>query len=385
MAKKAGPTYDDVAREIAAGDFRPVYYLMGEEPYYINLLCDLIVEKALKEEERDFNLTLLYGPDTNGAEVVNAAKRYPMMAERQVVVVREAQNLDGRDALAFYCQKPLLSTVLVICHPHGTLDRRTKLATEISRAGIVFESNKIYENQLPGFVNTYVRNKGVEIEANANYLLCEYVGADLSRLTSELDKLIIAMQPQMVATDGVGAASNLDANSVSSNLTSNPAAAHLADPAAANTGTGTRSAKMITAQLIQDNIGISKDYNTFELTDALGTKDVMKAMRIVKYFDSNPKNFALQPTLATLFRYFSDLLLAFYSPVRTEAGVAAWLEQSAWQVRKNVMPAMRNYTAMKAFQIVGEIRKIDGASKGVGGQHTTDGDLLKELVYFILH
>ena len=349
MAKKSGPTYDQLVREISAGDFRPIYYLMGDEPYYINKLADLIVEKALTEDERDFNLTLLYGPDTTGGEVVNAAKRYPMMAERQVVVVREAQSLDEREALAFYCQKPLLSTILVICHPHGKLDLRTNLAKEVSRAGIIFESNKIYENQLPGFVNTYVQNKGLEIEPNANYLLCESVGADLSRLTSELDKLIIAVGSET------------------------------------GSATGVQGKRRIDAQLIQDHIGISKDYNVFELTDALGQKDVLKANRIVKYFDSNPKNFALQPVLSTLFRYYSDLLLAFYSPVRTEEGIASWLEQSAWQVRKNVLPAMRNYTAMKVFLVIGEIRKIDAASKGVGGQRTSDGDLLKELVYFILH
>lgn len=356
MAKKAGPTYDEIVRQINAGDFRPIYYLMGEEPYYINLLADLIVEKALKEEEKDFNLTLLYGPDTSGDEVVNAAKRYPMMAERQVVLVREAQNLSGRESLAFYCQKPLSSTILVICHPHGTLDRRTKLATELSHAGIIFESGKIYESQLPGFVSSYVRKKGLEIEPNANYLLCESVGTDLSRLTSELDKLIIAL-----SSDG------------------NPSSANQQSSALSNRG------KTINAQLIQDHIGISKDYNVFELTDALGNRDILKANRIVKYFDSNPKNFALQPVLSSLFRYFADLLIAFYAPVRTEEGIAAWLEVSGWQVRKNVIPAMRHYTAMKIFQVIGEIRKIDAASKGVGGQKTSDGDLLKELVYFILH
>lgn len=346
MAKKSGPTYDELARQIKAGDFRPVYYLMGEESYYIDLLCDLIVEHALKEEERDFNLTLLYGPDTSGDEVVNAAKRYPMMAERQVVVVREAQGLDGRDSLAFYCQKPLLSTILVICHKNGVLDRRTKLATEISRAGIIFESSKIYESQLPGFVGTYVRNRGLEIQPDANLLLCESVGADLSRLTSELDKLMIVATPAEGNNDTQG---------------------------------------LITTQLIQDHIGISKEYNVFELTDALGSRNVVKANRIVKYYDTNPKNFALQPVLSTLFRYFTDLLLAFYAPVRSEEGIAAWLEQSSWLVRKNVLPAMRNYSAMKVFQVISEIRKIDGASKGVGGQNTSDGDLLKELIFFILH
>ena len=141
----------------------------------------------------------------------------------------------------------------------------------------------------------------------------------------------------------------------------------------------------INAQAIQDYVGISKEFNSFELQAALAEHDIMKAARIVNYFDSNPKNFAIQPTLATLFKFFSDLMLAYYSPVKTEEGIAGWLNQSTWQVRKNIIPAMRTFTANKVYQIIGEIRRTDGASKGVGGQKTTDGDLLKELVYFILH
>lgn len=340
MAKKAEISYEDIVREVRAGDFRPIYYLMGDESYYIDHLEEYIVGQAITEDERDFNLTILYGPQTNGEEVVSAAKRYPMMAERQVVVVREAQKLEGREALGFYAQKPLLSTVLIICHKNGTLDRRTKVAAEIARAGLVFESKKLNERNLPPFVNNYLRRKGLAIEPAACQILCDYVGADLNRLASELDKLILAK--------GQGGAA-------------------------------------INAQDIQDNIGISKDYNTFELIAALSVKDVVKANRIVKYFDSNPKNFALQPTLSLLYNFYADLLLAFYSPVRTDDGIAAWLGQQTWQLRRAVLPAMRTYTAMKVFQIIDKIRRTDGASKGVGGARTSDGDLLKELVFFALH
>ena len=213
------------------------------------------------------------------------------------------------------------------------------MARDIRKAGIVFESNKLYDRELPGFVSSYVKRKGVEIAPDACLILCEHVGADLSRLAGELDKLIVAV------------------------------------------GEGHR----IDAQAIQDNIGISKEYNSFELTTALSMKDVVKANKIVKYFDSNPKNFALQPTLSTIFKFYSDLMLAYYSPVKTEQGIADWLGQTTWQVRKNILPAMRLYTATKVFNIIGEIRRTDGASKGVGGQKTSDGDLLKELVYQILH
>ncbi|MBR0273298.1 MAG: DNA polymerase III subunit delta [Bacteroidaceae bacterium] len=340
MAKKAGGvSYEEIVRQVRAGDFKSIYYLMGEEPYYIDRLSDYIVEQALTEDERDFNLTILYGPQTTGEEVVNAAKRYPMMAERQVVVVREAQNLPHKEVLAFYAQKPMPSTVLVICHKNGTIDRRTNMAKEIQKAGVVFESNILYDRELPGFVSSYVKRKGLEIAPDACMILCEHVGADLSRLAGELDKLVVAV------------------------------------------GEGHR----IDAQAIQDNIGISKEYNSFELTAALSMKDVVKANKIVKYFDSNPKNFALQPTLSTIFKFYSDLMLAYYSPVKTEQGIADWLGQTTWQVRKNILPAMRLYTATKVFNIIGEIRRTDGASKGVGGQKTSDGDLLKELVYQILH
>lgn len=346
MAKKAGITYEDIVRQVRDHDFKPIYCLMGEEPYYIDRIADYIVQQALTEDERDFNLTVLYGTQTTAEEVINAAKRYPMMAERQVVVVREAQSLPHKELLTFYAQKPLQTTILVLCHKNGNLDGRTKLATELKKAGIVFESRRLYDRELPSFVNAYVRRKGLEIAPDACQVLCEHVGADLNRLASELDKLVLAVSGGKDAS---------------------------------------QPARPIDTQLIQDNIGISKEYNAFELVAALSVKDVMKANRIVKYFDSNPKNFALQPTLASIFKFFSDLMLAYYAPVRTEEGIAAWLEQSTWQVRRNVMPAMRVYSAMKVYKIIGEIRRTDATSKGVGGANIPDGDLLKELVFQILH
>lgn len=346
MAKKAGITYEDIVHQVRDRDFKPIYCLMGEEPYYIDRIADYIIQQALTEDERDFNLTVLYGTQTTAEEVINAAKRYPMMAERQVVVVREAQSLPHKDLLTFYAQKPLLTTILVLCHKNGNLDRRTKLATELQKAGIVFESRKLYDRELPSFVTNYVRRKGLEIAPDACQVLCEHVGADLNRLAGELDKLVLAV-PR--GEDGKQPARHID------------------------------------TQLIQDNIGISKEYNAFELVAALAAKDVMKANRIVKYFDGNPKNFALQPVLASIYKLFSDLMLAYYVPVRTEEGIAAWLEQTTWQVRRNILPAMRLYSAMKVYNIIGEIRRTDAASKGVGGVKTTDGDLLKELVFQILH
>jgi DNA polymerase-3 subunit delta len=339
MAAQKGITHEDIVRDVRAGKIAPIYYLMGDEPYYIDKVSDFIVDAVLKPEERDFNLDIVYGADVTLNQVIELARAYPMMAERRVVLVREAQAIRSLDGLEQYALHLTPSTVLILCHKNGTLDRRTNMAKEIQKAGIVFESPKLKDYQLPGFVRSYVQRKALEIEPDACQILCEHVGADLNRLAGELDKLIVAL----------GEHGRID------------------------------------AQAIQDNIGISKEYNSFELIAALAEKDVMKANRIVKYFDSNPKNFALQPTLASLFKFYTELLLAYYAPNRSEEGIAAWLEQSTWQVRKNILPAMRVYTAMKVYTIIGEIRRTDGASKGVGGQKTSDGDLLKELVFMILH
>lgn len=339
-AKKEGVTYEEIVRAVRAGNFSPVYYLMGEESYYIDKVSEFIVDSALKEEERDFNLTVCYGADVTADEVVNAAKRFPMMAQRQVVWVREAQNLQGKERLSFYLEHPQPTTVLILCHKHGVLDRRKKLASDIQKAGVLFESKKLYESQLPGFVSAYLRRKGVAMEQNAVMMVCESVGSDLSRLSGELDKLVLALP---------------------------------------------EGETRIGASFVERHVGISKEFNNFELVSALVAKDVLKVNRIVKYFNDNPKNFSLQLTLSVMFGFFSNLMLAYYAPKRTEEGIAEWTEQPRWQVGRNILPAMRNYTGVKVMQIIGKLRETDAKSKGVGNTMATPGDLLKELAYFILH
>ena len=339
-AKKEGVTYEEIVRAVRAGNFSPVYYLMGEESYYIDKVSEFIVDSALKEEERDFNLTVCYGADVTADEVVNAAKRFPMMAQRQVVWVREAQNLQGKERLSFYLEHPQPTTVLILCHKYGVLDRRKKLASDIQKAGVLFESKKLYESQLPGFVSAYLRRKGVAMEQNAVMMVCESVGSDLSRLSGELDKLVLALP---------------------------------------------EGETRIGASFVERHVGISKEFNNFELVSALVAKDVLKVNRIVKYFNDNPKNFSLQLTLSVMFGFFSNLMLAYYAPKRTEEGIAEWTEQPRWQVGRNILPAMRNYTGVKVMQIIGKLRETDAKSKGVGNTMATPGDLLKELAYFILH
>lgn len=338
MAKEV--TYEEIVRNLKNEVYSPVYFLMGEEDYYIDRISDYLVNHALTETEKEFNLTVLYGADTDIATVINAAKRYPMMSKYQVVVVKEAQHLRNIEELTYYLQKPLASTILVFCYKHGALDRRKKITAEIEKAGVLFESKKLKEAQLPGFISSYLKRKQVEIEPKASEMMAEFVGADLNRMAGELEKLIITL------------------------------------PA---------GQKRITPELIERNIGISKDYNNFELRNALIAKDVLKANQIVKYFEENPKNNPLQMTLAVLFNFFANLMLAYYAPEKTDQGIAAQLGlRSPWQ-SKDYMIAMQKYSGVKVMQIIGAIRECDAKSKGIGNPSTPDGELLRSLVYMILH
>ncbi|NDV82594.1 DNA polymerase III subunit delta [Bacteroides sp. 51] len=339
MAKQEW-TSDEILKELKSGKFRPVYYLMGEEPYFIDQISDYITDNILTETEKEFNLTVVYGMDTDIGTVINAAKRYPMMSERQVVVVKEAQSIRNMEELAFYLQKPLESTILVICHKHGTLDRRKKLAVEIEKCGILFESKKIKDAQLPSFISLYLKQRSVDIEPKAVAMLADFVGSDLSRLTGELDKLIITLP---------------------------------------------KSQTRITPDQIEKNIGISKDYNNFELRSALIAKDILKANQIIKYFEENPKTNPIQMTLSLLFSFFSNLMLAYYAPEKNEQGIANMLGlRNTWQARDYVA-AMYKYNGVKTMQIIGEIRYADAKSKGVDNSSLTDGEILRELVFKILH
>ena len=333
-------TYEEIARDLKNRIYKPVYYLMGEESYYIDRISEYIAQTVLNENEKEFNQTILYGADTDIATIINAAKRYPMMSKYQVVIVKEAQGVKNIDELSYYLQKPLESTILVLCHKHGVLDRRKKLAAEIEKVGVLFESKKIKDAQLTGFITSYLKRKSIEIEPKASEMMAEFVGTDLSRMAGELEKLIITLP---------------------------------------------KGQKRITPEQIEQNIGISKDYNNYELRNALIIKDVFKANQIIKYFEENPKTNPLQMTLSVLFNFFSNLMLAYYAPEKSEQGIAAQLGlKSPWQ-SKDYLAAMRKYSGVKVMQIIGEIRYCDAKSKGVGNPSLEDGDLLRELVYKILH
>lgn len=339
MAKQEW-TSDEILKELKSGKYRPIYYLMGEESYFIDQVADYIADNILNETGKEFNLTVVYGMDTDIGTIINAAKRYPMMSDRQVVIVKEAQSVRNIEELAFYLQKPLESTILVVCHKHGTIDRRKKLAPAVEKCGILFESKKIKDTQLPAFISLYLKQRNVDIEPKAVSMVADFVGSDLSRLTGELEKLIITLP---------------------------------------------KGQTRVTPDQIEKNIGISKDYNNFELRSALIAKDILKANKIIKYFEENPKTNPIQMTLSLLFSFFSNLMLAYYAPEKNEQGIANMLGlRNTWQAR-DYMEAMRKFHGVKTMQIIGEIRYADAKSKGVDNSSLNDGEILRELVFKILH
>ena len=338
MAAK-GFTYDDVLRNLKAQDFAPVYYLMGEEDYYIDKLSDAIVDAVLREDEKDFNLDIVYGAETDIDKVIELAHAYPMMAERRVVLVREAQAIRSLEGLETYLEHLTPTTVLVFCHKHGKLDSRKAVAKAMQQVGVIFESKRLYDNQLAPFISQYFRQHNVDIEPQAIQMLAGHVGSDLSRLTTEMDKLLLAMNGNRV----VGAA------------------------------------------LVEEQTGMSKDFNDFELQAALAQRNIFRANQIVKYYQGNPRSFFITRTLTNLFTFFSDVMLAYYAPEKSDAGIAAWLGKPEWKVRMDIGPARRNYSGVKVMQILGEIRKTDAQSKGVGGVRIPHEELLQDLIFFILH
>ena len=339
MAKKQ-QSFEEIIKDIKAKKYSPIYYLMGEEPYYIDTISDLLEEEVLSEEEKEFNLSILYGADVDIATVINAAKRYPMMSDYQLVVVKEAQQIKNMDQLSFYLKQPLQSTILVICHKHGRLDGRKKLGSEIAKHGVLFESKPLRDRNLIPFIDSYILKKGMTIEPKASAMIAEFVGADLSRLAGELDKLVVVLS-----------------------------------------GKATR----ITPDLVEQNIGVSKNYNNFELKNAILQGDVLQANKIVNYFEENPRSNPLPMTLGLLFSYFSNLMLAFYAPDKSERGIGEMLElRNPWQA-KEYQSGMRKFSGVKTMEIIGYIRDTDARSKGFGNSSQSQGELLRELIYKIMH
>ena len=338
MAKQVW-TYEQLMSSLKRKEYKPVYMLMGDESFYIDQIADYIEEHVLTEDEKAFNQTILYGKDTSLGEIIMAAKRYPMMSPYQVIIVKEAQHIKNFDDLQFYLENPLNSTLLVFCNKYGKLDGRKKSTQEIEKKGVLFESKKLFDNQVAGWIESYVKSMQVGIDNKASNMLAEYLGNDLTRIVHEVEKLLITKPKEQTS---------------------------------------------ITPELIERNIGISKDYNNFELVSALTNKDILKCNRIVDYFGKNTKNNPLVVTITVMFNFFSNLLFYHSLKDKSQMNVANELKINPYFV-KDFQQAASRYNSAKVTQIISDIRKTDVQSKGFGNSSISDYDLLKELVFKILH
>lgn len=341
MSTKQGTTFQSVMQDLKARKFSPIYILMGDEAYYIDRISDYIANNVLTPEERDFNQTICFGADVTAVQVADMARRYPMMAEYQVIIVKEAQNIRTLDALEKYLKNPIRSTILVWCHKNGKIDARKKVLPLAQAVGVVFESKKIREYQLEDFIQNYLKPKGVSIDSKSCQMITDHVGADLSRLTSELDKVVLSLSENNLR---------------------------------------------ITPEVVEKEIGVSKDFNAFELRDAIVRKDIFKANQIINYFDKNPKAGSLYSFLPLLFSFFQNLMIVHYSPQKqSENDVAKFLDlRSSWGA-KDYFIGLRRYSARKTMEIISKIRDTDAKSKGLDNPNTSAGELMKELIFFILH
>lgn len=327
--------YRKILADIKARKFKPIYFLHGEEPYFIDLISDYIAKNVLTEDEKGFNQSVLYGRDVSVDEVVASAKRFPMMAEYQVIILKEAQDLSRKmgDFEAYFNQ-PQPSTILVICHKYKKADGRKAFLKAAKKNGVVFESKKLYENQVPAFISDILQSKGYSISHKAAYMLTEFLGADLGKINNELGKL------ELVVPKG----------------------------------------SEITPEIIEANIGFSKDFNNFELQNALGNQDFKKAFQIIDYFAQNPNDNPILGTIPILFRYFSQILKYHGLKDKSQQSVASALGVHPFFV-KDYIQAARVFPMKKCSAIIESLRDVDVRVKGVGSSaNVTQGDFLKELL-----
>lgn len=329
----------ELVTDIKNRKLKPIYFLMGEEPYYIDKISDFIEDTVLTEEERGFNQMVLYGRDVSIEDIVSNAKRYPMMAEYQVVIVKEAQDLSRTiEKLAAYADQPQPTTILVINYKYKKIDKRKSLYKALKKTGIIYESKKLYENQVSDWIRRVLSPKGYSITPKAAQMLVEFLGTDLSKINNELEKL------QIILPKG----------------------------------------SQITPEVIEENIGISKDYNNFELRKAIGERNTLKAHKIVNYFAENPKDNPMVVTVSLLFNFFSQLLHYHGLKDKSPRSVATALRINPYFVNEYVTSA-RNYPMRKVSAVIAVLREFDVKGKGVGANAVPQGDLLKELLVRIFN
>ncbi len=341
MPTKQGVTFQAIMQDLKNRNFSPFYLLMGEESYYIDTISDYIASHVLLPEECDFNQTICFGSDVTAVQVTDMAKRYPMMAEFQVIIVKEAQNIRSLEALEGYLKKPVKSTILVWCHKNGKIDTRKKVIGLAQAMGVVFESKKLRDYQLPEFIQNYLKSKKATIDPKSCQMIANHIGSDLSRIVSELDKILIYLP---------------------------------------------NDNRRVTPDIVEKEIGVSKDFNAFELRNAIVSKDIFKANQIIKYFDNNPKAGSLYSFLPLLFSFFQNLMILHYTPNKSsEQDIARALDlNSTWGI-KDLITGLKNYSARKTMDIISKIREVDGKSKGLDNPYTGAGELMKELIFYVLH
>jgi DNA polymerase-3 subunit delta len=330
--------YSDIIQELKNKIYKPIYFLYGEEAFFIDKITDFISENVLSESEKAFNQTVLYGKDSKIEDIINSAKRFPMMANHQVIIVKEAQELKNIEKLEYYAVEPLKSTILVINYKYKSLDKRKKVYKELKKNAVLFESKKLYENQIPDWIIKYLKEKKYSIDQIACRILTDYLGTDLSKVSNELDKLIISL-PE-----------------------------------------GTR----ITSDHIEKNIGISKNYNNFELQNALRDKDVLKANRIIDHFAKNPKEHPFFMIIISLFSYFSKLLNYHFLKDKSQNNAASVLKINPYFVKDYSLSAKR-YDIKKLVSIIALLREYEMKAKGYNNVSTSHADLLREMIFKIVH
>jgi len=330
---------NQIVSDIKSGNIKPIYFLMGEEPYYIDKISDYIEDTVLDESEKGFNQVVMYGRDVSIEEIVASAKRFPMMAERQVLIVKEAQDLSRTiEKLTSYVENPQPSTVLVLNYKYKKLDRRKKLYKAVAKNGLIYESKRLYENQVADWIRRVLGGKKYQVEPKAAQMLVEFLGTNLSKISNELDKLTTILP----------------------------------------------KGSIITPEHVEENIGISKDFNNFELRKAIGERDIVKANRIINYFAQNPKNNPLVMTISLLNSFFTQLLIYHGLKNKSRDNVAKALGIRPFFVT-DYTNAARNYPMRKVAQIIAMLRDADVKSKGVGANNQSQGDILKELLFKMMH
>jgi len=327
-----------IIKDIQNKKFEKVYFLHGEEGYFIDEITKALVDNVLEEHERDFNQAIMYGKDSEVLTIISECKGYPMMAERKLVIIKEAQDLKAFDDLESYFENPSDRTVFVINYKHKTYDTRKKIAKIVAKNGLIFKSEKVKEYQLPEWIATYVKSVGYGITPKASILLSEFLGNDLSRITNELEKLFLLLEK------------GTDINDVH----------------------------------VEENIGISKDYNAFELINAIAVRDVLKAFSIVNYFEHNPKAGDMMVVVPTAFNFFSRLMRIHFLPNKTKEGVAAALKVHPF-VASEQIKATKVYNAKKIASNIAILHEYDLKSKGIGNSSFSQGDLMREMIYRLLH